>query len=230
MLPLVIGIRGLVDVQHIYAAFAFLKIPKKEWRHGLECFTLASVRAFSFQHRIRYAAHPGGTTDAIRCSEPISDHEYGSDKLAASDSDDSDGEQYAEPGPATRNSKKRKYAGSSVPKESTRTCVSSPSSALTMIPAKRNRCSRARQCTRMRSHVGTAIRGQQHCHKQVAVTAKVSRRLRLRPYKVDELQFKAYDTNDPNHPIDTIQQYPPGYGSTKWTQWKTLERNGRGRT
>jgi hypothetical protein len=77
--PLVIGVRGLVNVHHIHEVFAFLKIPRREWRHGLECFALASVKAFSFLPSIRYAARSAGTKDAVCHDESTSDHADGSD-------------------------------------------------------------------------------------------------------------------------------------------------------
>jgi hypothetical protein len=73
---LVVDIQGLVDVQHIHAAFVFLNLPRREWRNGVKCFALASVRAFSILHM----------DDAVRCDEPTSDHEDGSDNVEASDS------------------------------------------------------------------------------------------------------------------------------------------------
>jgi hypothetical protein len=63
--PLVIGVRGLVDVRHIHETFTFLKIPRKEWLHGLERFALASVKAFSFLHRIRYAARSADVNNTV---------------------------------------------------------------------------------------------------------------------------------------------------------------------
>jgi hypothetical protein len=38
--PLVIGVRGLVNVHHTHEV-TFLKIPRREWRNGMECFGLA---------------------------------------------------------------------------------------------------------------------------------------------------------------------------------------------
>jgi hypothetical protein len=46
--PVVIGIRGLMDIRHIrehQEAFGFLTIPRKEWYIGIKRFTIASVQA-----------------------------------------------------------------------------------------------------------------------------------------------------------------------------------------
>jgi hypothetical protein len=83
-----------MDVHHIHAAFAFLKLPRKEeeWRNGVECLALASVKAFSSLHRIRYAGRPAGMKDTVCCDEPTADHEQGSHDMAASNSGDSEDE------------------------------------------------------------------------------------------------------------------------------------------
>jgi hypothetical protein len=87
--PLVIGVRCLVNVRQIHEVFTFLKIPRREWLNGLECFALASVKAFSFLHRIRYTARSAGIKDAVYHDESTSDHADDSDHGATLDSGDS---------------------------------------------------------------------------------------------------------------------------------------------
>ena len=60
--PWVVGIRGLVDAKHIQTTLAVLDIPKENWKEGIENTVLASVRAFSFLHRVRF----GGRIDNSR--------------------------------------------------------------------------------------------------------------------------------------------------------------------
>jgi hypothetical protein len=54
ILPWEIGIRGLADIVHLQTALSFLGIPKKEWKAIIEDSVLASVRALTYMHRIRY--------------------------------------------------------------------------------------------------------------------------------------------------------------------------------
>jgi hypothetical protein len=85
-------------------------------------------------------------------------------------------------------------------------------------------------CPFLKSSVVTEIRGK---HSQLITsraTVTTRKQLRFRPCLADQLQYKTFDTNDPALPIDTIQRYPLGYDSKKWTQWKNMERTGRGRT
>ena len=236
-----------MDVHRIHAVFAFLKIPQREWRNGVECFALASVKAFSFLHRIRYAARSAGTKDAVQYNEPTSDHEEGSDDETTSDSSNRADEVVLDSAHCheantippvssphachtARNSQKRQYPGDNALTVCTKASLSFPATALevdSIPPTKRRR--RTRKSSKMRSSVGTVIRGKHSQYKTTSATASRSRQLRLRPCIADKLQYKTFDTNDPDLPIDTIQRYPPGYDSTKWNHWKNLERKGRGR-
>ena len=91
-----VGIRGLMDVKHIQAAFAFLNIPSREWRTGVtvENAVLASVKAFSFLHRIQYAARLAVTKGAVRWENEsnFDQEEVGRDELASTKSEDNEAE------------------------------------------------------------------------------------------------------------------------------------------
>ena len=78
--PWVVGIRGLIDIKPIQAALAFLEIPREYWKEGLEQSVLASVRAFSFLHRIRFGGRIDGEEhgtdgDDSNCSSDVSKDE-----------------------------------------------------------------------------------------------------------------------------------------------------------
>ena len=77
--PWVVGIRGLIDPSHVHALLKFLEIPTQHWRTAVERTVLASVRAFSFLHNVRFGGHP----ETVR-PDPDPDH-------SAEDSDDEDG-------------------------------------------------------------------------------------------------------------------------------------------
>jgi hypothetical protein len=247
-----------VNVHHIHEVFTFLKIPRRELRNGLDCFALASVKAFSFLHRIRYAARSAGAKDAACHEESTSDHADGNDNGAALDSGDSADE-------AILASTLCHSYNTEPPVPSLRAFTQhTPDCVLTLatvrngiIPAKAiPQCERRLLCPpqqqlwkrtpyitphvvaglgaqkssrRTKSSLGTTIRGKHSRLITSSATVTTSRQQRFRPCLADTLQYKTFDTNDPALPIDTIQRYPPGYDSTKWTQWKNLERTGRGR-
>ena len=78
--PWVVGIRGLIDIKPIQAALAFLEIPREYWTEGIEQSVLASVRAFSFLHRIRFGGRiddeeHGNDGDDSDCSSDVSKDE-----------------------------------------------------------------------------------------------------------------------------------------------------------
>ncbi len=77
--PWVVGIRGLIDPSHVHALLKFLEIPTQHWQTAVERTVLASVRAFSFLHKVRFGGHP----ETVR-PDPDPDH-------SAEDSDDEDG-------------------------------------------------------------------------------------------------------------------------------------------
>ncbi len=58
----------------------------------------------------------------------------------------------------------------------------------------------------------------------------VTRQLRPTPLKVNDLQYKTFNTKEPNHLINTVQWNPPGYDSQTWTKWKQLECDGHNLT
>jgi ribonuclease HI len=254
VLPLVIGVRGLVNVRHIHETFTFLKIPRKEWLNGLECFALASVKALSFLHRIRYAARSADVQNTGYHDDSTSDHADDNDHGADTDSGDSADEaivvstlcrgdntkppvsslpaltQPAGLCPTARNSQKRKYTCESDLTEQARASMSFPVAALEedsmRSTTRRHRSQKSNR--RVKSSVVTAIRGKRGQLKTSRATVTTSKQLRFRPCLADQLQFKTFDTNDPVIPFDTVQRYPPGYDSTKWNQWKHMERTGRG--
>jgi hypothetical protein len=134
--------------------------------------------------------------------------------------------------PNARNSQKRNYTCESDFTARARASMSSPVAALEAdsIHHTTRRRRTQKSSRRMKSSVAATIRGK---HSQLIIaraTVTTSKQLRFRPCLADQMQFKTFDTNDPAVPIDTIQRYPPGYDSTKWTQWKNMERTGRGRT
>jgi len=55
ILPWVVGIRGFVDTNHLYAALEYLAIPESQWKIMIENSVLASVRALAYMHKIRYS-------------------------------------------------------------------------------------------------------------------------------------------------------------------------------
>jgi hypothetical protein len=230
-----------VSVRHIHEFFTFLKIPRREWLNGLECFALASVKAFSFLHRIRYAARSAGAKDIVYHDEFTSDHADDSHHGAAMDSGDSTEEaivvsalchgentesslpaftQHAGLCPNARNSQKRKYTCESDFTARARASLSSPVAALEADSihhiTRRHRTQKSSKS--MQSSVVTKIRGKHSQPTTSRATVITSKQLRFRPCLADKLQCKTFDTNDPVLPIDTIQRCPPGYDSTKWTQ------------
>ncbi len=134
--------------------------------------------------------------------------------------------------PDARNSQKRKYTCESDFTARARASMSFPVAALEADSIHHTTCRRRtkKSSRRMKSSVVTAIRGKHSQHITSRAPVTTSKQLRFRPCLADQLQFKTFDTNDPALPIDTVQRYPPGYDSTKWTQWKNMERTGRGRT
>jgi hypothetical protein len=74
--PWVVGIRCMIDPSHVHALLKFLELPNRHWQTAVERTVLASVRAFSFLHKVRF----GGLPETVR-PDLDSDH---SDK----DSDD----------------------------------------------------------------------------------------------------------------------------------------------
>ena len=256
-----IGIRGFLNLRHIQEAFAFLQIPRKEWNIGIELFAIASVKAFSFLHCIRYSARPLDPGNAAREVIQFSDPDNDSDNMATSEAEDSADEdkinttirikknaqvptistetnitsfqKKARTCPAPRNSKKKEKVIKNFSMKACRSSITSQASDLAVV-SKVTRysrhSSRARKSCKQGSNVSNVLQSKRRLCKQARVTPNVSRQLRPRPFKVDELQYKTYDTNDPNHLIKNVQLYPPGYDSQKWTQWKQLERDGRGKT
>jgi hypothetical protein len=225
---LVIGVRGLVSVRHIHEILTFLKIPRKEWLNGLESFALASVKAFSFLHRIRYSARSAGVSDTVYHDESTSDHADDSDHRAAMDSGDSADEaivvstlchsdnteppvssppaltQHAGLCPNARNSQKRKYTCESDFTAQARASLSSPVAVLEAdsIHHTTRRRRTQKSSSRMKSSVVTAIRGKhsQLITSRATVTVTTSKQLRFRPCLADQLQYKTFDTNDPALP------------------------------
>ncbi len=53
--PLIVGIRGMIDSSHVESLLKFLDIPRKHWHVAIEKIALASVQAFHFLHRVRFA-------------------------------------------------------------------------------------------------------------------------------------------------------------------------------
>ena len=76
--PWVVGIRGLIDPSHVHALLKFLEIPARHWQTAVERTVLASVRTFSFLHKVRF----GGLPETVR---PDLDPDH-----SAADSDDQD--------------------------------------------------------------------------------------------------------------------------------------------
>jgi hypothetical protein len=140
--------------------------------------------------------------------------------------------QHARLCPHARNSQKRKYTCESDVTVRAKASLSSPAAALEAdsIHHTTRRRRTQKSSRRMKSSVGTTIRGNYSQLITSSATVTTSRQLRFRPSLTDKLQYKTFDTNDPVLPIETIQQYPHGYDSTKLTQWNNLERTGRGRT
>jgi hypothetical protein len=132
--------------------------------------------------------------------------------------------------PTARNSQKRKYTCESDLTERVRASMSSPVTALEEdsihYTTRRHRSQKSSR--RVKSSVVTAIRGKRGQLKTSRATVTTSKQLRFRPCLADQLQFKTFNTNDPAIPFDTVQRCPPGYDLTKWTQWKNMERTGRG--
>ena len=87
--PLVVGIRGLMDVKPFQAAFEFLEIPGNLWQTGVESAALASVQAFSFLHRIRYGARLASNHVRWRHTQSAEHEEEGSEELEDKASEDS---------------------------------------------------------------------------------------------------------------------------------------------
>ena len=56
--PWVVGIRGTIDPLHIESLLKFLGIQRKHWQVAVERTVLASVRAFHFLHKVRFAGLP----------------------------------------------------------------------------------------------------------------------------------------------------------------------------
>jgi hypothetical protein len=87
--------------------------------------------------------------------------------------------------------------------------ISSPASALAVISKvtwhKQYR-SQARKSCRKRPNVSNVVQRKRRLCKQTRVVPSVSRQLWPRPFKVDE--YKKFDTNDPNHLINTDPWYP----------------------
>ena len=56
--PWVVGIRGMIDPSHVHALLKFLELPNWHWQTAVERTVLASVRAFSFLHKVRFGGLP----------------------------------------------------------------------------------------------------------------------------------------------------------------------------
>ena len=67
--PWVVGIRGMTDPSHVHALLKFLELPNRHWQAAVDRTVLASVRAFSFLHKVRF----GGLPETVRPG-PDPDH------------------------------------------------------------------------------------------------------------------------------------------------------------
>ena len=56
--PWVVGIRGMIDPSHVHALLKFLELPNRHWHLAVDRTVLASVRAFSFLHKVRFGGLP----------------------------------------------------------------------------------------------------------------------------------------------------------------------------
>jgi hypothetical protein len=62
VLPLIVGIRGMIDSFHVESLLKFLDIPRKYWHVAIEKIALASVQAFLFLHKVRF----GGPLERVQ--------------------------------------------------------------------------------------------------------------------------------------------------------------------
>ena len=66
-------------MKHIQAALVFLEIPKSDWRVVLEHTVLALVKAFSFLHRVSFAARRSNDySSVLRCESGKTEDKEGS--------------------------------------------------------------------------------------------------------------------------------------------------------
>jgi hypothetical protein len=56
--PWVVGIRGMIDPSHVHALLKFLELPNRHWHLAVDRMVLASVRALSFLHKVRFGGLP----------------------------------------------------------------------------------------------------------------------------------------------------------------------------
>jgi hypothetical protein len=65
VLPWVVGIRGLVDVNGLHQAMSALNIPQLQWAEAANISAMASVESFTFMHRVRFGvgSHLDGLMD-----------------------------------------------------------------------------------------------------------------------------------------------------------------------
>ncbi len=242
-MPVVFSIRGLMDTRHIQEAFAFLTIPRKVWYIGIERFVIASVKAFSFLHQIRYSSCPSSWNRFSWRYTTLSDPEIDSENMAASQSEDSADKDMLDtttrirkhahaqtissetntasskknsrtcpaPCPGQWNTKKKEKVSKYVSTKACRSSISSPASTLAVVSkVTRNKQyrSQARKSCRKRSNVSNVVQSKLRLCKQTRAVPNATRQLRPRSFKVDDLQYKTFDTNDPNHLINTVQWYP----------------------
>ena len=70
ILPWIVGIHGLIQVQCIQTAVDFLLIPKSKWQAAVECTVLASVESLAFMNRARFSSNKQNRV--FKTDDPIS--------------------------------------------------------------------------------------------------------------------------------------------------------------
>ena len=78
--PWMVGVRGLIDLSHIYALLEFPEIPSKCRKLAVEQTVLASVKALYFMHQVRFGGLYGRLSAEADCHSNTSDSDSTDDE------------------------------------------------------------------------------------------------------------------------------------------------------